>query len=56
MDSLERMVPDSTETFRFNQEHYEKVLEARKKLPWFHKEYVDMDFESRHKFLFLKKN
>lgn len=56
MDNLERMIPDSTETFRFNKEHYDKVLEARKKLPWHNKEYVDMYFESNHKFLFIKRN
>lgn len=56
MDNLERMIPDSTETFRFNKEHYDKVLEARKKLPWFHKEYVDRWFEFNRKFTYTKKN
>ena len=50
------MVPNSTETTRFNKEHYKRVLEARKKLPWFSKSYVDMQFEFNLKFTFTKKN
>lgn len=56
MSNLEPMVPNSTNTTRFDKAHFEKVMEARKKLPWHNKEYVDMYFESNNKFLFIKRS
>lgn len=56
MSNLEQMEPLSTSTTRFDKKHFDRVMEARAKLPWHNKEYIDMYFESNHKMLFIKRN
>ena len=50
------MDPKSSNTIRIDKALYAKVLEARKKLPWANKEYVDMYFEFNLRFSYTKKN
>lgn len=56
MHNMEPMEPERINTIRIDKEHYAKVLEARKKLPWHNEEYVNMYFESNHKLVFIKRN